>query len=154
MSFWSPAPQFWGKFLAPLELLSQQCFIFFAASLIWNVVNLVTSSLRSQVSYFDTQINPKHTYLDWQKTKNFFFCKDHVRGHGGNLLRGGKGGGGLGVGVLPILSYTWRLRPTGVRLSGFRSQERVGISLVSWSTSKGREFSHRPCDSFRRNLDE
>ena len=156
MSFWSRAPQFWGKFLAPLELLSQQCFIFFVASLIWNVVNLVTSSLRSQVSYFDTQINPKHTYLDWQKTKKiFFFAKIIVRGHGGNLLRGGKGGGGgLGVGVLPILSCTWRLRPKGVPLSGFRYQERVGISLVSWSTSKGREFSHRPCHSFRRNLDE
>ena len=142
MSFCSRAPQFWGKFLAPLELLSQKCFIFFVASFIWNVVNLLTSSLTTQVSYFDTQINPKNTYLDWQKTKTFclqrslswLYVVTEV------ICQGvGRGGGGWGVGVLPILSYAC---PKGVPLSGFRYQERVGVSLVTWSTSKGREFCH------------
>ena len=155
MSFCSRAPQF----LAPLELLSQKCFILFVASLIWNVVNLLTSSLRTQVSYFDTQINPKNTYLDWQKTKKFclqrsLYVVTEVICHGVRTVW--RGGGVWGVVLFPILSYTWRLRPKGVPLSGFRYQERVitGISLVSWSTSKGREFSHRPCHGFRRNLDE
>ena len=46
----------------------------------------------------------------------------------------GEGGGGRrwggGLGVLPILAYTWRVRLKGVPLSGFRYQERAGVSLV------------------------
>lgn len=92
-------------FLAPLELLSRKCFVFSVASLIWNVVNLLTSSLSNQVSYFDTQINPKKHIPRLTENQKI-------------------------LGVLPILAYTWRVRPKGVPLLGFRYQERAGVSLV------------------------
>ena len=127
MSSCSPAPQFWGKFLAPLELLSQKCFIFFVAGFIWNVVNMLTSSLSTQVSYFDTQINKKK-HIPWL-TENQKILPAKIVVVTEVICQGGGGGGGVG-GVLPILAYTWRVRSKGVPLSGFRYQEKAGVSLV------------------------
>ena len=56
----------------------------------------------------------------------------------------GGGGGGRGLGVLPILACTWRVRSKGVPLSGFRYQESgKGGGFTSWIISKGREFCLR-----------
>ena len=48
---------------------------------------------------------------------------------------------GAGGGVLPIMTYTGRLRPKGVSFSGFRSVWK-GRGFTSWSIWNGREICH------------